>query len=216
MPQEGIDTHKGAQVTLEQHQGIQLVLGCLGCRAINDRAALGLLQGLLGGLVALEQTICHRLNRSHQKRLGSLGVQLGLNYALDFKVVVVARCVQLGPQVIDQVRVCHTRQFSGFVVRLERSQDVVGFVHKVEDVCGVFQPEWAAVGAVQAAQGLHGLDAAQALVHVHAAQQGLVKTGLEFVGHQQDLVLIRSKGFTHVAPVEQGVELCAVFRHWIR
>jgi hypothetical protein len=44
--------------------------------------------------------------------------------------------------------------------------------------------------AVQARQRLHRLDAAQLLVHVHAAQQRLVEAGLELVGHQQDLVLV--------------------------
>ena len=57
-------------------------------------------------------------------------------------------------------------------------------VDKVQHIGGGF----AGVGAVQAAQGLHRLNAGQAFVHVHAAQQRLVEPGLELVGHQQQLI----------------------------
>ena len=53
--------------------------------------------------------------------------------------------------------------------------------------------------AVQPRQRLHGLDAGQPLVDVHAAQQRLIEAGLELVGHQQDLVLVGLEGLADVA-----------------
>ena len=55
------------------------------------------------------------------------------------------------------------------------------------------------MGAVQARERLHGLDARQPLVDVHAAQQRLVEAGLELVGHQQDLILVGVERFADVA-----------------
>ena len=74
------------------------------------------------------------------------------------------------------------------VVGLERRQHLVGVVHEVQHVGRVL----AGMGAVEPRQRLHGLDAGQPLVDVHAAQQRLVEAGLELVGDQQDLILVAS------------------------
>ena len=55
------------------------------------------------------------------------------------------------------------------------------------------------MGAVQPRQGLHGLNAGEPLVDVHAAQQRLIEAGLELVGHEQDLILVALEGFADVA-----------------
>ena len=98
------------------------------------------------------------------------------------------------------------------MVGLEGGQHLFGVVNKIEHVSGVFP----GVGAVQAAQRLHRLDAGQALVHIHAAQQRLVKAGLELVGHRQDLILLALKGLADVATFELGVQRRAVLGEAIR
>jgi hypothetical protein len=67
--------------------------------------------------------------------------------------------------------------------------------------------------AVQAGERLHGLDAVEPLVDVHAAEQRLIEAGLELVGHQQDLVLVPLEGLADVAALEVRVQrfgLCSV------
>ena len=39
------------------------------------------------------------------------------------------------------------------------------------------------MAAVEAREGLHRLNAGEAAVYIHAAEQGLIETGLKFVGH---------------------------------
>ena len=46
------------------------------------------------------------------------------------------------------------------------------------------------VRAVEARQGLHGLDARERLVHIHRVQQRLVVAGLELVGANQEAVRV--------------------------
>ena len=60
------------------------------------------------------------------------------------------------------------------------------------------------MGAVQAREGLHGGDARQSLVHVHAAEKRLVKARLELVGHQEDLILIRIERLAYIPPLRLG------------
>ena len=72
------------------------------------------------------------------------------------------------------------------VIGLERLQDLLGAVHEVEDVGRVL----AGIGAVEARQRLHRLDAGEPAVDIHAAQQRLIEAGLEFVGDEQDLKVL--------------------------
>ena len=120
--------------------------------------------------------------------------------------------VQLGAQVEHQVWFGRGRQLGRRVVRLERGQHLLGVVNEVQHVGRVL----AGVGAVQARERLHRLDAGQAFVHVHAAQQRLVEPGLELVGDQQDLVFLAFECFADVAALEPGVQQGAVFGKAVR
>jgi hypothetical protein len=62
------------------------------------------------------------------------------------------------------------------------------------------------MGAVQAGERLHGLEAVQSAVHLQAAAQGLVEPGLEFVGHQQQPAFFAPAGFPDVPPEQVGVQ----------
>jgi hypothetical protein len=72
----------------------------------------------------------------------------------------------------------------GLVVVLEAREDGLAVVDEVEHE-GLFL---AGVGTVQSGQGLHRLDAGEALVHVHGAEQRLVEAGLVLVGDDEHLV----------------------------
>ncbi len=110
------------------------------------------------------------------------------------------------PDVIDKVRVGFLFQHGGFVERGEGFLDVLGAVHKIQHK-GVFL---ARRGAIEAREGLHGLDAAERLVHKHGVQLRLVKAGLVFFGHNQDVELfgeqIRHFAFGNLAPVRGLVQ----------
>jgi hypothetical protein len=166
----------------------------------------------LGGLVALHQAVHDGLQRLQQLALGRVRLQLHRHHAIDLEVVVVAGGVQLGAQVEDDVRVGGRRQLGRGVVGLEGRQDFLGVVHEIHHVGRVL----AGIGAVQAGQRLHGLDAGQATVHVHAAQQRLVEAGLELVRHQQDLVFVALEGFADLAAIQTRVQVAAGFRETAR
>jgi hypothetical protein len=68
------------------------------------------------------------------------------------------------------------------------------------------------MSAVQARQRLHRLNPGQAPVHVHSAQQRLVEAGLEFVRHQQNLVVVALEGFADLAAFQTRVQVAAGFR----
>ena len=84
------------------------------------------------------------------------------------------------------VRVGLVAEDRGAVVGLERLLDGLGVVHEVEHEGVVLLR----VGAVQARQRLHRLDAGQRLVDIHRVQQRLVVTGLELVGADQEPIWI--------------------------
>jgi hypothetical protein len=58
---------------------------------------------------------------------------------------------------------------------------------------------------VEPRQGLHGLDAREPPVDVHAAEERLIEAGLELIGDQQDVVVGQLEGLADVPPVEVGV-----------
>ena len=120
--------------------------------------------------------------------------------------------VELGAQVEDEVRVGRRREFRRRVVGLERRQHFLGVVHEIEHVGRVL----AGMRAVQAGERLHGLDAGEPLVDVHAAQQRLIEAGLELVGDEQDLILVALEGFADVAALQVRVERRAGFGEGIR
>ena len=194
--QERVEPDEGAHVALEQDQGVQFVLRSLGGLVVLLR--LRGLQCFLRGLVAFHQAVAHRLQGGDQFALLGVRVQLHRDHAVDLEVVVVAGGVELGAQVEDEVRVGGGREFGRGVVGLEGGEDFLGVVHEIQHVGRVL----AGVGAVQAGEGLHGLDAGQPLVHVHAAEQRLVEAGLELVGDEQDLILVALEGFADVAALQ--------------
>lgn len=67
-----------------------------------------------------------------------------------------------------------------FVVGFEGGVNIFGAVHKVQHKGIVF----AGSDAVEAGEGLNGLDSGKAFVYKHGVEEGLVKAGLEFVGDQ--------------------------------
>ena len=90
---------------------------------------------------------------------------------------------------------------------MKAARTSVGVVDEVEHVGRVL----AGVRPVEAGERLHGLDARQPLVHVHAAEQRLVEAGLELVRHQQDLVLVALEGLADVAALAgSGSAPCCV------
>ena len=75
-------------------------------------------------------------------------------------------------------------------IGLERGLDGVYLVGEVEHHGAVLL----GVSAVEPRQRLHGVHAAELLVHVHRMQQRLVESGLELVGHDQEALLVRIEG----------------------
>ena len=148
------------------------------------------------------QSIHDRLDRRHQFALFGVRLQFHGDDAIHLEIVVVPGGVELGPQVVDQIRVGHVRQFRRRVVGLERRQHVGRVVHEVQHVGRVL----AGVGTIQPGQRLHGLNARQSLIDVHAAQQRLIEAGLELVRHQQNLVLVGVEGFADVAAAQVRVQ----------
>ncbi len=88
-------------------------------------------------------------------------------------------------EVVEEVGVGALGQDRVLVVRLERLADRLGLVGEVEDH-GVLLRR---VGPVQARQRLHGVHAAELLVHVHGVEQRLVEARLELVGDDEEPVL---------------------------
>ena len=156
--------------------------------------------------VAFQQSVGHWLNRGRKLCLIRIGVHLHRDHALYLVIIVVPLGIQHGTHVIHQIRIGHVLQFRRLEICLERAQHFFRVVHKIENVCCVL----ARMSSVQARQGLYRLYACQPLIHIHAAEQGLVEAGLEFIGNQQDLVFIRGEGFAHVAPPQVGIEHLAV------
>ena len=156
--------------------------------AFSSFCSCASLSALLRRLVPLQQPVDDRLDRRDQVALLGLRVQLDRDDAIHLEVVVVAGRVELGAQVVDEVRVGDVLQLGRLVVGLERRQDILGAVHEVEHVGRVL----AGMGAIQPRERLHGLNARQPPIDVHAAQQRLVEAGLELVGDQQDLIIRRS------------------------
>jgi hypothetical protein len=80
-------------------------------------------------------------------------------------------------------------------------QDLLGRVHEVEDVGGVLTR----VGAVQARERLHRLDAGEAPIDIHAAEKRLIEAGLELVGDKQQVVVGAGECLTDVTSLEPRV-----------
>ncbi len=120
--------------------------------------------------------------------------------------------IQLGAQVENEIRIGRRRKLRRGVIRLEGGQHLFGVVREIQHVGRVL----AGIGAVQARQGLHGLDAPQSFVHIHATQQRLIEAGLEFVRHQQDLIFVALESFADVAAFQIGVQCRAVLGETIR
>ena len=113
------------------------------------------------------------------------GIAQGLAEGLHLFRAVDAEIIQAVADVIDQVGVGLLFQQSGLVEGSEGLLHVLGAVHEVQHE-GIFL---AGGGTVEAREGLHGLDATELLVHEHGVEQGLVKAGLVFFGHDEDVEL---------------------------
>ena len=162
----------------------------------------------LGLMKRMQQALRHRRQRSIEFRgPGLRALQRHGHHTLHLEAVVQGLRIELGAQREDDVGVGHTGQLGGVVVELERRQNLRRVVHEVDDEGLVF----AGVTAVQTRQRLHGLNAAEPLVHVHRAQQRLVEPGLELVGHQQDAVVAALEGGANVLPVQPRVQRLAAF-----
>ena len=92
---------------------------------------------LLRLLEPLQETIRHRLQRRDEIALLGLRVHLHGHYTVHLEVIIVTRSIELGSQVVDEVRVCHAFKFGGFIEGLEGREDFLGAVHEVENVCRI-------------------------------------------------------------------------------
>ena len=162
--------------------------------AIQVAERLHLAAPQFGFLFLLLEQVGEARNGRVQRRVHGLMILLALPLPrfevdgaepLHFLSQIDAGSVQLLLEGVHPRRFHFLAQFRAFVVRLERFADFVAVVHEIQHE-GVLLVR---VGAVQAREGLHGLDAGQALVHIQGVQQGLVETGLVLLGHQQHLVI---------------------------
>jgi hypothetical protein len=64
-------------------------------------------------------------------------------------------------------------------------------VGEVEDISRI----GAGMRAVEARERLHGLNTGEPPVNIHAAEQRLIKAGLELVGDKEELIVRAPKGF---------------------
>src|ERR1017187_2949638 len=88
------------------------------------------------------------------------------------------QAVDFGAQVVEQPRVRLLRHQRGrIVVALEGFLDFLGLIYEIEDERVFF----AGMRAIQAREGLHGLDVRQTLVDVHGLEERLVEAGLILV-----------------------------------
>ena len=115
------------------------------------------------------------------------------------------RGAQFFKQIENLLRIADIGQFRRLEIGLERAEDLVRIVIKIENKSAWFR--FARIGAIQAGERLHALDAAEGFIHVHRAQFRLVKTGLEFIGDQHDLIIIAVEGFAHIPPFQAGVHV---------
>ena len=96
-----------------------------------------------------------------------LGIGLGVDVEVEQSLL----------DVVEQVRIGRLREQGRLVVGLKGLADGVGFVGEVEH----HRLAFLRMRPVQPRQGLHGVHAAQLLVHVHGVEQGLIEARLEFV-----------------------------------
>ena len=120
--------------------------------------------------------------------------------------------IQLGAEIEHEVRVGRAREFRRRVVGLEGLEDFRRVIYEIQHVGRVL----ARVRPVQPRKRLHRLDARQPLVDIHPAQERLIEAGLEFVRHQQDLILVALERFANVAALQIGIERLAVLREAVR
>src|SRR5207244_12594643 len=113
-----VQSLKCRHVGLKKPQRVEFVLGGIGSAFIFS--FLGELQGFLSGFITAVQPIDNGLDGSNQFTLFRIWIQLDSGHAIDFKVVVVTGGVQLGAQIVNQVRICHVGELGSGVVSLER------------------------------------------------------------------------------------------------
>ena len=114
-------------------------------------------------------------------------------------IVVQAVLVQALLDLVDHIKVLHFVDVSTLVIGGKGLTHVLWVVHKVDD------KDLILTGGrpVEAGEGLHNLHmVGDFLVYIHGDQFGLVKAGLELVGHQHHPVFRSVKGKAQILPLD--------------
>ncbi len=114
--------------------------------------------------------------------------EIQLHEVINLFVRVDLIAVEVRLEVVKFVRIGLPTQDRGAIIRRERFLDRVGVIHEIEHEYVVFL----GMGAVEAREGLHRLDAGEGLIDVHRMQKRLVVAGLELVGADKEAVRVLS------------------------
>ena len=104
----------------------------------------------------------------------------------DIVITVNPISAQLLLRLVDQIRVDLLLQIGLLVEGLERVQNLLLGVDKVQNK-GI---RFAGTGTVQPGEGLYRLYVPEPFIHNHSVQQWLVKAGLILLRHNQDIVVV--------------------------
>ncbi|MNO86708.1 hypothetical protein D3C76_781170 [compost metagenome] len=127
----------------------------------------------------------------------------GIAEGFNFGLLVDEHAIQALLDVVDDVRILNVCNLRIAIEGLESRQDLFCLVGEVDDVGLVLT----GVGAVQARQCLHRLDARDFLVQVHGHQLGLVEASLILVGDDHHPVVRCVEHLAHVAAMQARIEV---------
>jgi hypothetical protein len=88
--------------------------------------------------IAQSRAIRHRFQGRDEVTLFGLGIHLDRDYTVNLKVIIVTRCIQFGPKVVDQVGVGNGFKRGGVVVGFEGGKDLLGAVNEIQHIGRVF------------------------------------------------------------------------------
>jgi len=136
---------------LEKHQGVhRVVCGIFSGGILHiDRN----FQSLLRRFISFVEAIHDGSTAATSSLCFALGLSSTATTRSTSNLVVITGVVQLGAQVVDEIRVGYIRKFSGLVVGLKGVQDVGGFIDEIQDVGFLF---W--IRPIQPRERLHCLD----------------------------------------------------------
>ncbi len=86
------------------------------------------------------------------------------------------------------------------MVHLEGGQNFFGVVDEVENVGRIFS----GIRPIQPGQRLYGLDSGEPFIDINPAEKRLVEAGLEFIGDQQNSILIALNASRMSRPRKSG------------